>query len=106
MANFVFLYTGGGMPASDVERKRSLDLWNKWYDKLGSAVVDQGNPFMPVAKSIHHDGRVAEKPLCETASGYSVIKADSLNKAIELAKGCPILHDGGDISVYETFAAM
>ena len=47
---------------------------------------------LPVAKSIHHDGRIVEKPLCEAASGYSVIKAESLNKALELAKGCPILH--------------
>ncbi len=102
MANFVFLYTGGMQAMSDVDRKRSLDLWNKWYDKLGSAIVEKGNPFTQVAKSIHHDGKIVETPICTAASGYSVIRADSLNKALDLAKGCPILHDGGDVSVYET----
>ena len=106
MANFVFLYTGGMQSMSDADRKRALDLWNKWYDKLGSAIVEKGNPFTQVAKSVHHDGRVIEKPLCEAASGYTVVKAESINKAIELAKGCPILHDGGDVSVYETLPAM
>jgi hypothetical protein len=106
MANFVFLYTGGSMPQSDSERKLITEDWLKWYTKLGPAVVDGGNPFTPVAKSIHSDGRVVETPICTAASGYSVIKAESLNKAVELAKGCPVLKGGGEISVYETFPAM
>jgi len=40
------------------------------------------------------------------ASGYSIIKADSLSAAVEMAKGCPILQSGGQISVYETFPVM
>ena len=106
MANFVFLYSGGGMPASEVERKKSLEDWNKWYHKLGQAVVDEGNPFESKAKSIHSDGRIIETPVCTTLSGYTVIRADSLNKAVELAKDCPILKSGGDVSVYETLPAM
>ena len=106
MANFVLLYTGGSMPKGDSERKLVTEAWNKWYSRLGQAVVDQGNPFNPIAKSITSDGRVMEATACTAASGYSVIKAESLNKALELAKGCPVLKGGGEISVYETFPAM
>jgi hypothetical protein len=106
MVNFVLLYTGGRMPTSDTERKLVTESWNKWYSKLGKAVVEQGNPFTQTAKSITSEGRVIETPICSSATGYSVIKADSLNTALELAKGCPILKDGGEISVYETFPAM
>jgi hypothetical protein len=106
MANFVFLYTGGSMPKTDSDRKLVTEEWNKWYGKLGHAVVDQGNPFAPVAKSITSDGRVIETTACTAASGYSVIKAESLSRALDLAKGCPVLKTGGEISVYETFPAM
>jgi hypothetical protein len=40
------------------------------------------------------------------ATGYSIIKADSLGAAVEMSRGCPILQSGGQISVYETFPVM
>jgi hypothetical protein len=39
-------------------------------------------------------------------SGYSIIKADSLDAAVALAKGCPVLKGGATIMVFETFNAM
>ena len=39
-------------------------------------------------------------------SGYSIISADSLDAAIALVKGCPVLSSGATIEVRETFEAM
>ena len=39
-------------------------------------------------------------------TGYSVLSADSLAAACDLAKGCPILDNGGTVEVYETFDVM
>jgi hypothetical protein len=39
-------------------------------------------------------------------SGYTIIAAESLDGAIELAKGCPILEGGGSIEICETFSMM
>jgi hypothetical protein len=39
-------------------------------------------------------------------SGYSLIKADDLDSAVKLARGCPVLADGGSIEVAETVNAM
>ena len=39
-------------------------------------------------------------------SGYSLIKADSLDAAVKLARECPVLSGGGSIEVAETFNAM
>jgi hypothetical protein len=37
------------------------------------------------------------------ASGYSIVKASSLDEAVDLAKGCPILEEpAGAVRVYET----
>ena len=40
------------------------------------------------------------------ATGYTLIKADSLDNAVEIAKGCPVLIGGAKVAVYETFDAM
>ncbi len=39
-------------------------------------------------------------------SGYSIIKADGIDAAAELAKGCPVFLGGATIDVVETFAVM
>jgi hypothetical protein len=106
MANFLLVYTGGGMPASDAERKKVMDAWGAWFGRLGPAVIDPGNPIGPKAKSISSDGSVHDGAVGTAASGYSILKADSLDQAVELAKGCPVLESGAKISVYETFPAM
>ena len=93
------------MPASEAEQKAVLKEWEVWFGKMGSGLVDGGNPFGPKAKTVASDGKVSEGPLGVPASGYSIIKADSLEAAVALAKGCPVLKSGAKISVYETFAA-
>ena len=40
------------------------------------------------------------------ASGYSILTADSLDEAVEKAKGCPVLQGGAQIAVYETVEVM
>ena len=106
MASFVLLYSGGSMPETEAEQAAVLAAWGDWYGRLGSAVVDGGNPFTPAAKSIASDGTVSDGPVGTMATGYTIISADSLDAAVEQAKGCPVLQSGGQISVYETFNVM
>lgn len=106
MATFLLLYHGGSTPGTPAEQKKVADEWVAWFTKLGGAVADGGNPFTPTAKTISIDGKVTDGPIGAPASGYSLIKADSLAAAVELAKGCPVLKGGAKITVYETFAAM
>jgi len=106
MANFVLLYSGGSMPESEAEQAAVMQAWGAWFGGLGSAVVDGGNPFTTSAKSIASDGTVSDGPVGSMASGYSIIKADSLDAAVEAARRCPVLQSGGQITVYETFPVM
>jgi hypothetical protein len=106
MSNYLLLYHGGKMPESEAEQKAVMDDWTAWYTKLGSSVVDPGNPFTPMAKSIASDGKVSDGPAGSMASGYTVIKADSLDAAASMAKSCPVLKGGAKISVFETFNVM
>src|SRR5438067_5316028 len=56
MANFVLLYSGGGMPESEAEQAAVIKAWGAWYGRLGSTVVEGGNPFTTQAKRIASDG--------------------------------------------------
>jgi len=103
MANFLFVYTGGaGMAQTDEERAASIQEWTTWFDSLGENVLDAGNPFTGEAKSVANGGEVSDGPVGTLATGYSVIKADSLAAAVEAAKSCPQVK-GGEVTVYETF---
>jgi hypothetical protein len=106
MANFVLLYSGGSMPATEAEQAAVLQAWGDWYGRLGSAVVDGGNPFTPMAKSIASNGTVSDGPVGTMATGYTIISAVSLDAAVEQAKSCPVLQGGGQVTVYETFNVM
>jgi hypothetical protein len=106
MANFLLLYTGGGMAESQAEQEAMMQAWGAWFGELGSNVVDGGNPFTPQAKSISSNGTVSNGPIGELATGYTILKADSLDAAVTLSRKCPVLQSGGKITVYEIHPAM
>ena len=104
MANYLLVYHGGGMPESPEEGAKVMKAWTDWFGVLGEALVDGGNPVSRV-KTIAANGSISDGGV-NPSSGYSVIKADSLDAAVNLAKGCPVLAGGASIEVAETFAAM
>jgi len=104
MANFLLTYHGGdGMAETDEARAQTMATWNLWFGSLGDAVVDGGNPTSQ-SRAISADGSVMEAASAPT--GYSIIKADSIDAAVALAKGCPALAGGGVVVVSETINAM
>jgi hypothetical protein len=106
VANFVLVYTGGSAGATEAERGKVMEAWGGWFGKLGDKVVDAGNPFGERAKNISNGGAVHDGAIGTPATGYSIVQADSLNDAVDLAKACPVLTSGGEITVYEVTPAM
>jgi len=94
MANYVFAYSGGnGMAADEAERNAQMAKWGQWFGELGSAVVDGGAPT-GTAKTVGPGGSVSDGG-SRALTGYSIVSADSLDSAVDLAKGCPVLENGG-----------
>jgi hypothetical protein len=104
MANYLFAYKGGSMAQTDEERQAAMAAWGNWFQGLGQAVVDAGNPFGPSATVAA--GGSASDGAPSGLTGYSVLSADSLAAASGLAKDCPVLAAGGSVEVYETIAVM
>lgn len=105
MADYVLLYTGGGMPETEEKQAKVLQAWNAWFEQIGGGLKDGGNPFGP-AVTVASDGSVSDGAPGAPHSGYTIVQADSLEAATAIAKGSPVLEGGGSVTVYETFAAM
>lgn len=103
MGKYLLAYTGGSMAQTEEEQQEVMAAWGAWFGQLGQAVVDPGNPFGPSATV---SGGAVSEGGASSLTGYTVLSAESLQSAGELAKGCPVLSRGGSVEVYETFEVM
>jgi hypothetical protein len=87
LADYLLLYAGGKMPESDEEQATVMKAWDEWFHQLGGTLKDGGNPFTPQAKTVGAGGEVSHGPAMGMASGYSIVTADSLDEAVDKAKG-------------------
>ena len=101
MAEFVLLYEGGSMPESEAEQAKAMKAWEDWFATIGSDLKDGGKPFAS-AKTVASDGSVSDGHTGSHLSGYTIVTADSLAAAADIAKGSPVLVGGGSVRVYET----
>jgi hypothetical protein len=92
------------MPETAEAQQAAMNAWMSWFGGLGAAVIDSGNPFS-VSAGIAANGAVTQGA-SSSLTGYSLLSADSLAGATEMAKGCPILSGDGSVEVYEAFNAM
>ncbi len=101
MAKYIFVYHGGKMPESQEEGAKVMAAWQGWLGGMGDAVVDGGNP-VGMSSTVHSDGSVTSDGGSNPTSGYSLVSAEGIEQALELAKGCPILANEGSVEVAET----
>ena len=92
MSNYMIAYHGGKEPESPEEGARQMERWRAWVAGLGEAVVNPGTPlgkFTTVTS-----GGVSDDDGSDPLTGFSVVKADSMDAALEMAKACPFLEMG------------
>lgn len=99
MGKYVLVYKGGAMAETPEAQDAAMAAWGAWFGTLGESISDMGAPF-GTSTAVTSDGSRVDAS--SGASGYSILTADSLDTAADLAKGCPILADGGDVEVFET----
>jgi len=99
MANYILAYRGGRKPESREEGAKHMKKWQVWLEALGDAVV---NPGTPLGKSrIVSSAGVSEDGGSNPMSGFSVVEADTMDAALEMARACPTLEIGGTLEVAE-----
>ena len=71
----------------------------EWLSSLGDAAVSPANPLKDT-RMVNPDGTVTDGGATKM-SGYTIIKADSMEAALTIAKACPFLEMGGSLEVSE-----
>ena len=99
MPKFLFVYHGGAKPETPEEGAAVMAKWNAWFEELGAAVVDEGNP-VGLSRTVTGDG-VLDHGGANPASGYSIISAGTIDDAAAKAGGCPIFESGGSVELAE-----
>ena len=107
MANFLFVYRGGDDDYSKMTPAEIEGIMKKWTDWIGEGfakgwMVDGGDALTAEGKVVHANKVVTDGPFVESkeiVGGFSIVSADSIAAAAELAKGCPVLLSGGNVEV-------
>jgi hypothetical protein len=103
--------TGWEKGLSPQELQTLMAQWMTWYEHLQEQGRLKGsNPLFPQGKVVSgKKGRVvADGPFAESKEaigGYFLIEADSLEHAVEIARGWPILDHGATVEVRPVAAA-
>ena len=99
MPKYLFVYHGGKAPESPEEGAKVMEKWQAWLGGMGESALDFGNPAGP-SKTVTSGG-VAGDGGANPVSGYSLGSAPDIDAAVELAKGCPVVGEGGSVEVAE-----
>jgi YCII-related domain-containing protein len=89
----------GGLPHAKLT-KEYFDRFVEWAMKIASNEIP-GNRFKQEGKVVSSERVDDLKFSDDTVGGYLMIKADNYDKAVDVAKGCPILENGGSVEVRE-----
>jgi YCII-related domain len=92
MPKYIMAYHGGSKFDSPDEGNKHRARFGAWIGGLGDAVVNPGTPLGP-AKTVSSSG-VSDCGGPNRLTGFSIVKADSLDAAVALARQCPFLEIG------------
>ena len=107
MDEFILIFRHeDGMKVASPEQ---IQIWMKqtmdWIGGISAQNKFSGGNGLPFddAKVVWHNSVVTNGPfgdIKETIGGYIIVKADSVDEAVEFAKGCPVLQgDGNSVEV-------
>jgi hypothetical protein len=99
MSRYVIIYLGGEQPSDPEEGKKHFAKYMEWLASIGDAAISPMNPLKDTS-TVNADGTVKSGG-ATAMSGYTILEADSMEAALEIAKACPFLELGGSLEVSE-----
>jgi hypothetical protein len=99
MKQFVFVYLGGNQPSDPEEANKHISTYMEWLSSLGDAVVVPTIPLKDTT-TVTPSGAIRAGG-GSAMSGFTILKADSMDAALSIARSCPFLEIGGTLEVSE-----
>ena len=111
MKEFMFLFRQPGIDFSKITPAEMQALSKKWQDWVGGIsaqgkLVSTGNRLAPDGKVLRAGGVITDGPFVEIKEqlgGYILVKTDTIDEAMTLAHGCPVLERDGSVEVRPLF---
>jgi hypothetical protein len=91
MKSMILLYNGPATPPD-----ASHEGWPEWFQSLGDKLVDLGSP-MANGFVVSSDGTRSER--ASNLNGYSVIRVEDDDEALDLVKSHPFLAGGPEYTI-------
>lgn len=109
MNDFLLIYRADYLNQPTGNPQEMQALTKKWMDWVSSIaaqnkLTDRGNRLKNTGRVLKPGNVTTDGPFCEMKEiigGYSIIKAESMDEAEEIAKGCPVFTVGGSVEVRE-----
>ena len=90
MAQFGLIYVGEPQfSGSKEEAQAHQQKYFAWLDGLGDAIVNRGMPFGPPTR-VDANG-VSTEAREDRLTGITIVEADDMDAAIDMAKSCPYI---------------
>ncbi len=90
MAQFGLIYVGEPQfSGSEEEAQAHQQKYFAWLGGLGDAVVNRGMPFGPPTR-VDASG-VSNEERADRLTGITIVEAEDMDAAIEMAKSCPYI---------------
>lgn len=99
MKQFMMTYFGGDTPTTKEEGAKHFQQYQEWLGELGEAVVSAMNPLKD-GHTLAPDGALTQGSQAGM-SGYTVLQAESIEQALDMARSCPFLAINGTLEVAE-----
>jgi prepilin-type processing-associated H-X9-DG protein len=108
MQEFMMIFRMAPVPGFQPTPEQMQESIQQWQDWIGG-IAAQGkflstNQLGFTGNTLHSDGVITDGPYAEVkeiVGGYINVKAENLEAATEMAKGCPILFVGGHVEIRE-----
>ena len=91
MTTLIVLYRGPATPPD-----ASHAGWPEWFERLGDKLVDRGSP-MANGFVVGHRGSPSET--AASLNGYSLIRVNDREEAVELLRDHPFLGNGPEYAI-------
>lgn len=94
--------SGNEMPSAE-QMQEVMKHWQNWIGGIAAQGKYSGtNRLYPEGKTIKPGNIITDGPYAEVkemVGGYLIVKANTLEDAVEMAKSCPNLIYGGNVEV-------
>ncbi len=109
MKEFLLVFRANYAALSDGSPEEQKAMAKKWMDWMGGIAAQ--NKLVATGKQMTLNGKVVRAnrvvtdgpytEIKESLVGQCTVRSETLDEAVDLAKGCPVLLSGGNVEVRE-----